>query len=136
MPWRRWGFSGLADGEQGLDGAAFVPGPVGVGDVVEVGAVVEDEARVEVACKDVLEQLGNVPTRGRNTALDADVLPEQSLVLEVLVEGNADGTDHAAGTRDGGAGLSRPRRRRAPRRCRWRRTPWRRPAGRGCGSGR
>src|SRR6476620_1733605 len=105
MPWRRLGFSGLADGEQGLDGAAFVHGRVRVGDAVEAGAVVEDEARVEVACKDVLEQLGDVLTRGRNTALDADVLPEQSLVLEVLVEGNADGTDHAAGARDAGAGL-------------------------------
>src|SRR4051794_8125728 len=41
--------SRLADGQQGLDGAALVHGGVGLGDVVEVGGVVEDEAGVDLA---------------------------------------------------------------------------------------
>src|SRR6476660_3627639 len=95
----------LADDEQRLDGPALVHGGVGVSDVVEVGRVVEDKTGVDASGEDVVEQLGDVPACGRDAALDADVLPEQRLVLELLVQRDADGADHASRADDAGAGL-------------------------------
>ena len=60
-----------ADPDERLDGAAFVHRRVGVGDAVEVGLVVEDEAGVDGAVEDVVEQLGDVDAgrvRGRRAS--------------------------------------------------------------------
>jgi hypothetical protein len=63
--------SGLTDGEQRLDGTALVHGRVGVGDVVEVGGVVDDDAGVDVVGENVPEQFADVLAGRRNAALDA-----------------------------------------------------------------
>ena len=45
----------LGDGQEGLDRTTLVHSGVGVGDVVEVGGVVEHEAGVDASGEDVVE---------------------------------------------------------------------------------
>ncbi len=68
--------------------------------MLEVSGQVEDAARVYAAREHVLEKLGDVLTRGGDATLDADVLPEQRLVVELFVGRETDDADHAAGLGD------------------------------------
>src|SRR5690242_6666052 len=47
-------------GEQGLDRAALVHGPVALGDLVQGQVEIEDQARVDVAGQDPVDQVGQV----------------------------------------------------------------------------
>src|SRR3954468_23920995 len=89
--------SAVADPDQGLDGAPFVHRGVGVGDVVEVGAEVEDLAGVDGAVKDGLEQLGLVGARASGAAAHADVAVEGALGVDRRVVGDSDPANDRAG---------------------------------------
>ena len=66
-----------SDGEQRLDGAAFVHGSVALGGVVEREGQVEDLAGVDGAVGDEVDELGQEPADRGGAAVEVDVGEEQ-----------------------------------------------------------
>lgn len=54
----------MTDGEEGLDGSAFVHGPVALGGLFEREGEIEDVARVDVAVVDEVQVLWEEPRTG------------------------------------------------------------------------
>ncbi len=77
--------SEVTDAEETLDCASLVHRRVGLADLLEVGLEVEHPAGVDAACEDVFEQFVNVLACWGDSAADADVVPENVSVLELLL---------------------------------------------------
>src|SRR5438105_1856914 len=86
-----------SDGEQRLDGAAFVHGAVALGDLVEREGEVEHLAGVDLTAPDEVDQLGKEAADGCGTAVQVDVGEEQLVAGEVHVVTDADVADVPAG---------------------------------------
>ena len=72
--------------EQGLDGAAFVHGPVALGRLGQRQGEVEYLTRVDGPVFDAADQLGQEAANRRGTAVQVDLGVEQFLAGAVLVE--------------------------------------------------
>src|SRR5437588_12130061 len=86
--------------EERLDGAAFVHGPVALGDLIQGQREVEDPPRVDLTVPDEVDQLGEEPAHRRWAAVQVRVTEEELVAGQVAV-GDADVTNVSAGT--GGA---------------------------------
>jgi len=87
-----------SDPEQRLDGAAFIHGPVALGDVGERQFEVEDLARVDLAGEHEVDQMWQETPHRRRPAQQVLLREEQELALELHAVRHADKADGAAGT--------------------------------------
>src|SRR5439155_20291006 len=91
----------LLEVDQDLDGLALVHRAVAVRHLVEADDSVEDTAWLDPPVEDVRHELLDVCARRGRTAGDADVVEEgRRRRRNLLLLGNADSPDRAAGTRD------------------------------------
>src|SRR5438067_2133180 len=86
--------------QERLDGAAFVHGPVTLGDLIQWEREVEDLARVDLAVPYEVDQLREEPAHWRWATVQMRVTEEELVAGQVAV-GDADVTNVSAGT--GGA---------------------------------
>jgi hypothetical protein len=84
--------------QSGLDGAAFVHGPVALGGLVERQGQVEDLAGLDLAVADQVDELGQEAAYRGGPAAHADVGVQQLLAGQLDTVGHADDADEAAGS--------------------------------------
>src|SRR5204862_406528 len=84
------------DSNERLDCAALVHGGIRIGDVVEVGLVVEDASWVGAARKDVGEQLRDIRASRGHPAAQPDVAKDDGLHRVLDAVGNADNPNDRA----------------------------------------